>query len=121
DSDASTSGPSILFFNPPYDRIRGTGRQDYVLFKEVKSWCTRSGYMILVVPDYVLADAKTNLAVAVERDYQVLAVFRYPEPEYRQFKQCVLVGRRRDRAQARERVPFPEWAKSPSEWPVLPD
>lgn len=121
DAAASEPGASMLFFNPPYDRIRGMGRQEKMLFERVKNWCARGGHLVLIVPDKVLADTASGLAVAVERDYSVLAVFRYPEPEYRQFKQCVLVAQRRERALARERVAFPAWAREPSSWSILPD
>lgn len=121
DCAVSEPGASMLFFNPPYDRIRGAGRQEHLLFQRVKGWCARGGHLVMIVPDCILADAASNLAVSVERNYEALGVFRYPEPEYKQFRQCVLVAQCRERAQARERVPFPAWAKHPSEWPVLPD
>ena len=34
------------------------------------------------MPDSVLADAEVGLAVAVERDYELLGLWRYPELEY---------------------------------------
>src|SRR5690606_31559692 len=121
DTAAGEPGAAMLFFNPPYDRIRGMGRQEKLLFDRVKGWCARGGHLVLIVPDKVLADAASGLAAAVERDYQVLGLYRYPEPEYGQFRQCVLIAQRRERALARERVPFPAWARAPSGWPVLPD
>ncbi len=95
---APDRGASLLWFNPPYDRIRGAGRTELALFNRVKDWCRRDGILVLIVPDYVLADPQTGLATAVERAYRTVAVFRYPEPEYQEFKQCVLIAQRRGKA-----------------------
>lgn len=119
--DASISAPaSVLFFNPPYDRIRQGGRLELLLYQKVREWAARSSHIVLIVPDYILADMKHGLAGAVERDYKLVALYRYPEPEYSEFKQCVLIGTRRDRALNRNKVDFPVWARTPSQWPILP-
>lgn len=37
--DATVDQPvSLLWFNPPYDRIRGAGRTEVALFNRVKEW-----------------------------------------------------------------------------------
>ena len=81
--DATVDQPvSLLWFNPPYDRIRGAGRTEMALFNRVKEWPARgTGLLLMIVPDYVLADAEVGLAIAVERDYELLGLWRYPEPE----------------------------------------
>ena len=66
---------SLLWFNPPYDRIRGAGRTEVALFNRVKEWPARgTGLLLMIVPDYVLADADVGLAVAVERDYELMGL-----------------------------------------------
>ena len=121
--DATVDQPvSLLWFNPPYDRIRGAGRTEAALFNRVKEWPARgTGLLLMIVPDYVLADAEVGLAVVVERDYELLGLWRYPEPEYQDFKQCVLLARRREKALNKTRLTFPRWAAAPSKWPVLRD
>ena len=121
--DATVDQPvSLLWFNPPYDRIRGTGRTEAALFNRVKEWPARgSGLLVMIVPDYVLADAEVGLAVAVERDYELVGLWRYPAPEYQDFKQCVLLARRRERALNKTILTFPRWASEPSKRPVLRD
>ncbi len=121
--DATVDQPvSLLWFNPPYDRIRGAGRTEAALFNRVKEWPSRgTGLLVMIVPDYVLADADVGLAVAVERDYELLGLWRYPEPEYQDFKQCVLLARRREKALNKTKLTFPRWASEPSKWPVLRD
>lgn len=121
--DTSVSGPvSLLWFNPPYDRIRGVGRTELSLFNEVKEWPGKGyGLLSLIVPDYVLADAESGLAVAIERDYELLGRWRYPEPEYSEFKQCVLIARRRTKSLSKSILSFPQWAGRQADWPVLYD
>ena len=66
---------------------RGAGRTEVALFNRVKGWPARSsGLILMIVPDYVLADADVGLAVAVERDFELLGLWRYPEPQYADFK-----------------------------------
>ena len=121
--DATVDQPvSLLWFNPPYDRIRGAGRTEAALFNRVKEWPARgTGLLLMIVPDYVLADVDVGLAVAVERDYELLGLWRYPEPEYREFMQCVLLARRREKALNKTKLTFPRWAENPEAWPVLRD
>jgi|SRR5579862_2077222 len=121
--DATIDNPvSLVWFNPPYDRIRGAGRTELTLFNRVKEWPARStGLLLMIVPDYVLADEEVGLAVALERDYELIGRWRYPEPEYQDFKQCVVLGRRRDKALNKTRLTFPKWASDPSKWGVLQD
>ncbi len=49
------------------------------------------------------------------------ALWRYPEPEYADFKQCVLIARRREKALNKTKLTFPRWAAAPGTWPVLRD
>jgi len=121
--DATVDQPvSLLYFNPPYDRTRGVGRTELTLFNKVKEWPAKStGLLLMIVPDYVLSDADVGLAIAVERDYELLGLWRYPEPEYADFKQCVLLARRRDKALNKTKLTFPRWAANPESWPVLHD
>ena len=121
--DTYVEGPaSLLWFNPPFDKIRGAGRLELSLFNKVKDWPARAiGHMLLIVPDYVLSDEDCGLAVAIERDYEVLGLWHYPEPEYSDFKQCVLLAKRRAKALDKTRLLFPSWASNPDGWPILPD
>ena len=121
--DATVDHPvSLLWFNPPYDRIRGAGRTEVAMFSRVKEWPARgTGLLLMIVPDYVLSDADVGLATAIERDYELLGLWRYPEPEYQEFKQCVLLARRREKALNKTLLTFPRWAAEPTKWPVLRD
>lgn len=52
---------------------------------------------------------------------ELLGLWRYQEPEYADFKQCVLLARRREKALNKTKLTFPRWASSPDKWPVLRD
>lgn len=120
--DAHPSAPvSLLWFNPPYDRIRGGGRLELELFNRVKGWpAPGTGLLIFIAPDYVLRDQENFLPETIDSEYDVLKVFRYPEPEYDDFKQAVLIGRRRAKPVKRNAwSDFPKWATE--SWPILPD
>ncbi|MEI6235735.1 MAG: DUF6094 domain-containing protein [Planctomycetota bacterium] len=121
--DATVDQPlSLCYFNPPFDKIRGVGRMELTLFNRVKEWPAKStGLLLMIVPDYVLSDPDVGLATAVERDYELLGLWRYPEPEYSEFKQCVLLARRREKALNKTKLTFPRWAANPNTWSVLRD
>ena len=121
--DAAVDHPvSLLYFNPPFDRVRGVGRTELLLFNRVKEWPAKStGLLLMIVPDYVLSDPDVGLAVVVERDYELIGLWRYPEPQYAEFKQCILLARRREKALNKTMLTFPRWAEAPDTWPVLRD
>ena len=121
--DAYPDGPvNLLWFNPPYDRIRGSGRSEMTLFSVVKEWPAKgTGLLLMIVPDYVLADSECGVAVEIQQHYELLGIWRYPEPEYSQFRQCVVLARRKAKLSKNELTAFPQWAKDPESWPVLLD
>lgn len=113
---------SMLWFNPPYDRIRGAGRMELALYEDVIDWTARNfGLLVFIVPDYVLTNEDTGMAVAIEREFQILRRMRFPEPEYQDFKQAVVIARRRPRAMRASIVGHPSWAMNSDTWPVMDD
>lgn len=116
-SEATVDGHvSLLWFNPPYDQSRNSGRMETELLKEVFDWTAPgNGLIIAIVPDYVIGEA--SFCRLLERHYEMEGVWRYPEPEYQQWKQCVYVGRRRDQSLGGSYIPYPSWAHET--FPVL--
>ncbi len=111
---------SMLWFNPPYDRIRGGGRVELDLFLQAREWTiSEVGLMVMIVPDYVISDSSTSLAEQVERNFTVLRRLKFPDPEYNDFKQCVIIGKRREKKLSAYYVPFPAWAQHSENWPVM--
>jgi hypothetical protein len=81
---------SALWLNPPYDLFRGQRFESRFLRK----WgpvVAPSGQLILIVPEYAL----TYLAADLNRLFEDIEILRYPEPEYSDFKQVVVLASRR--------------------------
>lgn len=81
---------SALWLNPPYDLFRGQRFESRFLRK----WgpiVAPGGQLILIVPEYAL----TYLAADLNRLYEDIEILRYPEPEYSDFKQVVVLASRR--------------------------
>lgn len=117
-----SSHVSMLWFNPPYDVVRGNGRMETILFEHVRAWAApETGILVAILPDYVLCDPNAGFGSLLDRHYAILNVWRYPEPEYQQFKQSVLIARRRKMARSNQRVPHPMALDKPERWAVLPD
>ena len=116
DSKPST-GASAVLGNLPYDTVRGEGRLEEILFEHVKTWTMRGGLLVLIVPESLL-EYRWSFTQQIERCYDVLAVFKYPEPERSEFHQAVLVGRRRPKdLDAWDVIPT-GWQEN--DWPTLP-
>ena len=115
-------GASLMWINPAYDNIRGQGRMEQEQLKHTIEWPVRGhGLIVLIVPTYVLEDEDTGVAIAVERNYTVLRRMKFPEPEYQDFKQCVVIARRRAKALNSSIVHHPVWATKSGDWPVMYD
>lgn len=100
-ADVFVSARSIglLFLNPPYGHTvadnAGTGdraksdRLEKMFLRRTLSWIQLGGVMVLIVPHYVL---DTEFASLIARNFERIEVFMAPE---QQFKQCVILGRKR--------------------------
>lgn len=126
----------LMFLNPPYgygvsdqaNRIAGSvdaekaERLERTFLFKCTPLIAHGGVLVYIVPHYALDD---EIRVHLARNYQDLQVFMTPE---QQFKQCVVVARRRKagnaskqvqdvlaRAQANDAVPVlpEEWVASP--------
>jgi len=120
--NVSTGGASLLYFNPPYDNVRGMGRMEEELFAAVVGWAGKGNILVMVVPDYVLCSDEYGLAKVVEKHYEFMGGWSFPDPEYQAFKQCVYVGRRRKAKIEAYWIEYPGWAKRGMNrgWPELP-
>ncbi len=108
---------SLLWLNPSYDSVRGDGRMEALIFDQVTDWPRRKdGLLVLIVPAQVLKERWSELAIAVQRHYEVLGVWHYPRPEIEEYGQCVLIGHRRESEV--KSWESPAWAEM--QWPELP-
>jgi len=110
-------GVDLLWFNPPYDRVRGAGRTEILLFSIVRDWVRAGGHIVMIVPDYVVGDHREGLARAFSKVFKLVGAWRYPDPEYNDYNQTVVIGTRLDTP-----LDYPDvhWADDTIDWPVLP-
>lgn len=88
--DASGDGASLLWLNPPYDFFRGQRFEARFLDKWTPHVAV-GGQLVLIVPERALP----HLAVTLTTWFDDLEVLRYPEPEYSEFQQVVVLGKKR--------------------------
>lgn len=106
---------SFLYLNPPYDTDRDYKRLEHRFLVRFTSYLLPGGALFYVVPDYVLRTSAEFLAA----NYTDLHCFRFPDPEFQDYKQVVLLGVRRERevhALRSEISMIEEWSR---ECPVL--
>ncbi|MCC6387410.1 MAG: class I SAM-dependent methyltransferase [Dehalococcoidia bacterium] len=108
---------SCLFLNPPYDEGEGGKRLEHSFLTTMSRTLAPGGLLVYIVQQTRLAQSARYLAA----HYEDLRVFRFHDPEYAAFRQCVLLGRKR-RAQAvatEQKAAIERW--STGELPVLPE
>ncbi|HMA36872.1 MAG TPA: DUF6094 domain-containing protein, partial [Chloroflexia bacterium] len=118
-------GLSFLWANPPYDRdpdpVYGRLEQAF-LTRFTPALTPGSGILIFLVPGHVLKNCAAYLAA----EYDEIVAYRFPDGFYEDFKQVVVVARRRE-------TPLPfgggaaavarlnAWAAAPATLPALPE
>ncbi|HEX4960940.1 MAG TPA: DUF6094 domain-containing protein [Thermoanaerobaculia bacterium] len=112
-------GASLLFLNPPYDIDPIEGRLEQRFLRRWTPCLTPGhGVLIFLVPYYALKASASYLA----RSFTDLHAWRFPDEDFDNFKQCVLLGRRRESdlpANDFDTKRIEKWAESPDSMPVL--
>ena len=98
----------LLFLNPPYDQeMNPTGksqRMETLFLRHYLNALQPGGFLVFIIPYYVLADKGCAQALARNFKVQVLA---FPEDEFQAFRQCIVFGRRKriaaEKAESTER------------------
>ena len=87
-----TKGASLVFLNPPYmqDPI-SRERQEIRAVHTYLPWVHPHGYLVLIAPRSVVL---YNQALFNER-LRLLALWRFPDPDYAAFGQVILIGQPR--------------------------
>lgn len=112
-------GASVLFLNPPYDLDTELGRLEHRFLRRFGEHVAPGGALLFLVPFHALASCSAYLA---ER-FTDLRAWRLPEPEYSQFRQVLLVGRRAERSLYGKPMLswLRQWAEEPERLPALPE
>jgi tRNA1(Val) A37 N6-methylase TrmN6 len=123
----------LLFLNPPYgdlvadaadtgDRRQGRLRHEKIFCKRTFNLLQPGGILVLIVPFYVLDD---ELSSFIARHFEDVTVHMAPE---QQFKQCVVLGRKRRPAAPDARIvkrllafaAGDDQLELPRRWPTAP-
>jgi tRNA1(Val) A37 N6-methylase TrmN6 len=83
----------VVFLNPPYDNGGNKERLELRFLKKARKWLADDGILILIIPLYVLANK--SLASYLAMHFSCLTVLKFPKKLYSQFKQVVVLGRKR--------------------------
>jgi hypothetical protein len=91
DYGGALAGASLLYLNAPYDQDRQYRRLEERFLSRMVGVLGDAGALAFVVPYYALEASADTLA----RNFYGLHAFRFPDPDFGVFKQCVVVGTRR--------------------------
>ncbi|MEZ4479941.1 MAG: DUF6094 domain-containing protein [Dehalococcoidia bacterium] len=108
---------SCLWLNPPYDQDDGGKRLEHSFLTTISRALAPGGLLVYVVPQARLAQSARYLSTHYER----MRCYRFHDPEYAAFRQCVLLAYKRSgpaiAPEAKARVEA--WAADPL--PELPE
>ncbi|HEV2618141.1 MAG TPA: DUF6094 domain-containing protein [Candidatus Acidoferrales bacterium] len=102
DAQCSVESFSLIYLNPPYDfeiDDQRSQRMERVFLEHVYRWLKRGGVLVMVVPGRHINDCSQTLA----HQFRDVRIYRLTEPESVKYKQVVVMGVRRTRAE-RDRV-----------------
>jgi len=89
---------SLIYLNPPYDfeiAQERPERMERLFLEHVHRWLKRGGVLIMVIPGRYIHDCSRILA----HQFREVRVYRLTEPESAKYKQVVVMGVRRTRAE----------------------
>lgn len=112
-------GVSVLFLNPPYDTDPQHGRLEHKFLARFAQTLAYDGVLLFVVPHYALGASADFLAT----EFSSLQCFKFPDEDFKAFKQVVLVAQKcptRLAPDARIADQIRAWARDVSDAPDLP-
>jgi len=87
------AGISALFLNPPYDSDDGAGgRLELAFLRDTQDWLMPGGVLIYLIPQYCISG---YIAKRLATHFQDVRIYRFPDPEFAQFRQVVIFAVKR--------------------------
>ncbi len=87
-----THSTSLLLLNPPYmEDPASRERQEIRAVNAFTPWIHAKGYVVLIAPRKVVLEARYT----IDRQWTVLACWRFPDPDYAAFGQIIVVAQPR--------------------------
>ena len=109
----------VLFLNPPYDYAEGEGkRTEYQFLRDTTKWLQPGGLLVYIVPQYRV-DAR--MAGFLATAYDSIHAYRFPDPEYAQFRQAVIFGIAKKEPSRGEKTALALIQQCRDSLPVLPE
>ena len=109
----SNSAFHVLYLNPPYDFEEEHKRMEHAFLAHCTRYLTTGGLLVFVVPKHRLAVSARYLAAHYER----INCWRFPDEEYEDFDQVVLMATRKP--EPKENSPLESviagWARGPAQ------
>lgn len=81
----------LLWLNPPYDALQGK-RLEHKFLTHCTPFLAPDGILIFIVPQHVIG---AKVAGYLARNYHSLRAYRFPDPEFADFRQIVVFGVKR--------------------------
>ncbi len=85
-------GVGLLYLNPPYDTDPVHGRLEEKFLNRFAPALAAGGVLLFLVPFYALKASAETLA----KSFESISCFRFPEEEYKAYKQVVLFATKRE-------------------------
>ena len=85
---------SLVFLNPPYDQDE-RGRLEHRFLVQVTAWLASRGLLVYLIPQ---TRYHASTLRYLSSWYENIRLYRFPDNEYRRFRQTVLFGVKRHRA-----------------------
>ena len=103
----------VLYLNPPYDFDQEDKRVEHAFLMHCTRYLVSGGLLMLVVPRHRLSVSAKYLAA----NYDRLECRRFPDPEYDDFDQVILMGNRRMQPEVNQydEDKILNWARCPTE------
>ncbi len=106
----------ILFLNPPYDSDPNYGRLEHRFLSRLTRECLEvGGGLIFVIPSSAIRACARFLA----EHYDELCCRRFPDPEFADFRQVVIFGRRREPVPGADTARIRDWTTKTDRLPIL--
>lgn len=86
---------SLLFLNPPYDDDAAGRREEAAFLRHTLPWLAPRGVLVYLIP--VKRLVHRQIVTVLTTWCSDLIVVRFPEPEYAQFSQAIVFGRKKPR------------------------
>lgn len=87
----------FLFLNPPYDWKTGTEgqtgqRYEIIFLNKSLNYLAHRGVLCFIIPQNLIETRAEVLFRIIYENFEDIRIYRYPEPEFREFKQYVVFG-----------------------------